>query len=131
LDLVDGCQQMTLRVYDRGHPGPERPSRRAADQRTGPGARYLRGRAAARPEARDMPAVARVLAALSPLVRAEKVEDHEHPPLLASVYHLVERARLAEYERRLEGARDAEAALLTVRSTGPWPAYAFAPEATP
>src|SRR2546428_788691 len=62
------------------------------------------------------------------LVSAERIERHERPPLLASVYHLVRRG---DSERYLATVAAASARLNGVRvsPSGPWPAYAFAPDA--
>ena len=120
LRLVAGHEQMTLRVY--GEPTPRRPGRDALDG--GPGRRYLARRLAAQ----RAPEVDPLRRALRGLVAAERVERHERPPLLASVYHLVRRgdsdrylATVAAASDRLDGVR--------VRPSGPWPAYAFAPDA--
>ena len=63
---------------------------------------------------------------LEPLVRAERVTRHDTPPLIASVYHLIDRGAGAAYLAAVE--RVALAAARVV-ATGPWPPYAFAPEA--
>lgn len=59
--------------------------------------------------------LARVREALGALVRGEVVERPAAQG--ASVFHLVERARLAEYRAR--------AGELRLAATGPWPPYAF------
>lgn len=124
LALVRGRVQMTLRVY-----GPEAPAARPAGEGAdlGPGTGYLarrRGAAAAKED----PAIARLRAALEGLVRAERLESHPAPPLLASIYHLVQKGSEPSY---LEAVRGAAAAMAPVRVTasGPWAPYAFAPEA--
>jgi hypothetical protein len=60
------------------------------------------------------------------LIRAERLERHSEPGLLASVYHLIDKGRAREYARladsvKLEG--------LQMLVSGPWPAWSFAPEA--
>jgi hypothetical protein len=67
-----------------------------------------------------------VLDALAPLVRGERRERHDRPPLIASVYHLVGRDSLEGYRTAVESA--ARAAGVRVTSSGPWPPYAFAPD---
>jgi hypothetical protein len=123
LALVAGRDQMTLRVY--GAPAP--PARRRADPTagpSGPGLRYLRARA----RARAVPELDPIRPALAPFVRAERTERHRDPPLLASVYHLVDRGRDAAYRTALrDAARRAPG--IRIRASGPWPPYAFAPEA--
>lgn len=126
LALVAGREQMTLRVYGAGRaivpaaPGPRIPGQ--------PGTRYLVARLRARRRARAVPEIAPLRPALRRLVRAERVEPHAEPPLLASLYHLVDRGQARAYRaavaagaRRLEGIR--------IRSSGPWAPYAFGPEA--
>ena len=126
LVLVAGREQMTLRVLgdapapsdtaaDAGH-GPE----------LGPGARYLAGRRSAWRRAREVPELASLRPALQPLVRAERVTRHDAPPLLASVYHLVDRGRAAAYRDVVERSPQTPVQLAV---SGPWPPYAFAPEA--
>lgn len=128
LRAVHGCDQMTLR-FARGDDtrpavGAERPE---APVGAGPGTRYLAARRANAGDPRNLPGVARVLDALAPFVRAERWERHERPPLIASVYHLVPRDAVDAYRAALEGAaRDAP---VRVTSSGPWPPYAFAPDA--
>jgi hypothetical protein len=92
----------------------------------GPGTRYLDARRASAGDPRAIPEVARVLDALAPLVRGERRQRHERPPLLASVYHLVARESLDTYRAAVASA--AEDAGLRVTTSGPWPPYAFAPD---
>ncbi len=128
LELVAGREQMTLRVYAAGRVAA--PSRRLPPGRSfgrGPGARYLSSRLRAHARAQHVPEIEPVRAALAGLVRAERVERHAEPPLLATVYHLVDRGASRRYlaairpaARRLRGIR--------VRASGPWPPYGFAAE---
>jgi hypothetical protein len=113
LQLVRGREQMTLRVHGQGAPAPLTAG--------GAGARYLEDRR----RARKLPELDPLRAALGSLIRAERLERHSEPGLLASVYHLVDRGASDEYQRtatafRIEGLR-----LLV---SGPWPAWSFAPE---
>jgi hypothetical protein len=127
LIAVRGCDQMTLRFSwsaagaQRDEPVPEPPPE------GGPGTRYLAARRAAAGDPRSVPEVARVLDALAPLVRGERCERHERPPLVASVYHLVPRAALDEYQAAVAAAAEREERV-RVTTSGPWPPYAFAPD---
>jgi hypothetical protein len=113
-----GCDQMTLRLYSEALP-----ARSADPPAAGPGTRWLRERSAARLAA-SLPELARVRATLASSVRAESIETHDTPPLRASLFHLVERARLVEYRAQVD-ALAASIAPARVAATGPWPPYAF------
>ena len=121
LARVKGREQMTLRVFGTTSPAIERPTRRG-----GPGTRYLAARR--RPWERAAPVVARLRAGLEGLIHDERVEPSEAPPLLASVYHLVDRGHSRAYRRAV---REVACRLADVRvvSSGPWAPYAFAPDA--
>jgi len=127
LRTVRGCEQMTLR-FSRLETAPAEsaplPETWAAGG--GPGTRYLDARRASLGDPRALPEVRRVLDALAPLVRGERRERHDRPPLIASVYHLVGRESLEGYRSAVESA--ARAAGVRVTSSGPWPPYAFAPD---
>ena len=115
LQLVQGREQMTLRLHGTGAPAPLIAS-------AGPGTRYLEERR----RARKLPELDPLRHALSALVRAERLERHSEPGLLASVYHLIDKGRSSEYARladsvKLDGLR--------VLVSGPWPAWSFTPEA--
>src|SRR5262249_21921075 len=88
LARVSGREQMILRVFVDGAGAPSTPSMAAPGPEEGPGTRYLAERARAQREASQ----ARELAPLRPVfdrfVAAERVERHDTPPLVASVYHL-------------------------------------------
>lgn len=124
LALVAGREQMTLRVLG-DTPATEEVADVAADD-AGPGARYLAARRAEWRRAREAPELAPLRPGLAQLVRAERVTRHDAPPLLASVYHLIDRGAAAAYRAVVERA---EAGAIRVVATGPWPPYAFAPEA--
>ncbi len=117
LHRTRGCDQMTLRLYAEGGAPPPTPQTAA-----GPGTRWLRQRSAE--QASSVPELARVRAALALCTRAESVELHDSPPLRASIFHLVERARLTEYRSQVD-ALAAAIAPARVAPTGPWPPYAF------
>jgi Gas vesicle synthesis protein GvpL/GvpF len=109
LELVRGREQMTLRVYGD-----------AAPLDRGSGTAYLESLR----RARALPEIDPLRAAVAPFVRAERTDVHE-PPLLASVYHLIDRGSAGAY---LGALRDVPLAL-RVTPSGPWPAWSFAPEA--
>ena len=71
---------MTLRVWGE----QAAPPADAGVSGAGPGARYL----AARRRARQVPEVETLRSRLGALVKAERVERHDRPPLLATVQHL-------------------------------------------
>jgi hypothetical protein len=115
LSLVRGREQMTLRLHGALAEAPSA---------AGPGTRYLE----ARRRSRALPELDPLRAALSGLIRAERIEQHTEPGLLASVYHLIDRGGSESYRRAVESTP-----LSGVRVTlsGPWPAWSFAPELAP
>jgi hypothetical protein len=115
LGVVRGREQMTLRVLG---------SAARAPSSAGPGTRYLEDRR----RANALPALDPLRAALSGLIRAEQVEPHGQPGLLASVYHLIDRGSADGYRRLVESS-PLQGIRLTV--SGPWPAWSFAPELSP
>ncbi|HET9491764.1 MAG TPA: GvpL/GvpF family gas vesicle protein [Methylomirabilota bacterium] len=124
LSLVDGGEQMTLRVYGSATAGVEEPAAGALEA-LGPGARYLARRLHAHQRASTAPELAPLRRALGRLVRAERVERHDRSPLLVSVHHLVPRGTSARYRASLARARP-QLRPLRMRASGPWPPYAFA-----
>jgi hypothetical protein len=118
LSLVKGREQMTLRVHGPGAPAP------AFAPPARPGARYLEERR----RARRLPELDPLRTALARLVRAERVERHSEPGLLASVYHLIDRGAAPSYTRTVE-ATAIDGFRFTV--SGPWPPWSFAPEVAP
>jgi hypothetical protein len=129
LALVQGCVQMTLRVF-AGPEAPETlpPEPAAVPEDLGPGARFLHARRDAAARARALPEIAPLREALRPFLRAERIERPAETAgrLRATAYDLVTRDEAEAYVRtvaetapRLAGWR--------VTATGPWPAYAFAP----
>jgi hypothetical protein len=125
LTAVRGCDQMTLRFSRPLDPPP--PIHDGSAPEGGPGTRYLAARQALAGDPRTIPEVRAVLEALAPHVRGERRERHERPPLIASVYHLVPRGEIEPYREALAAA--VERASVRVAISGPWPPYAFAPDA--
>jgi hypothetical protein len=124
LQLVAGREQMTLRVF--GEPATNAQLPPPADD-LGPGARYLeRRRREARRDA-EVPELAPLRPLLAGLVRAEQAQRHDASPLLASVYHLIDRGHAAAYTDAVAAGATALAPTRAVPS-GPWPPYAFATE---
>jgi hypothetical protein len=115
LALVRGREQMTLRVLG-AHQVPPASG--------GPGTRYLEERR----RASKMPELDPLRSALSDLIRAEQVEPHAQPGLLASVFHLIDRGHAEGYRQRVEST---PLQGVRVAVSGPWPAWSFAPELSP
>ena len=116
LARVAGCEQMTLRVWGE-HAAP---AGDADDPGRGPGARYL----AARRRARQVPEVEPLRVRLGTLVRGERTERHDRPPLLATVQHLIARGESAHYLAAVDAAGPGLGPW-RVTVTGPWLPYAF------
>jgi hypothetical protein len=125
LARVAGAEQMTMRVYETEAPAP---AAAPAASALGPGARYLAERAQ-RPGHERLRAVRQAVApALAALVRSERIESHDTPPLVATIHHLIARGQSERYAvavRRVAAGLTA----VSVEVRGPWPPYAFAAEA--
>jgi hypothetical protein len=147
LALVAGCVQMTLRLFSTAPPAREADSHELhaedaeaagdagnaeaaaeaaeAPDAAGPGSRYLADRR--RRLAAELPPELRELRrALAPLLRAERLERHAAPPLLATAHDLVASEQVERY-RALVAERAAAARHWRAQVSGPWPPYAFAP----
>jgi hypothetical protein len=125
LALVQGCVQMTLRVFGDPEPPAER-----ADPDAGPGTRYLEARRWERERSRSLPEIDPLRETLRPLLRAERIERQEAGRLLGTAYHLVPRERTGAYLAALEKA-GGEIGGRKIAASGPWPPYAFGPEVSP
>jgi hypothetical protein len=128
LARVAGREQMILRIYrrsaDRASGVPDAAS---TSPEEGPGARYLAERARAYGSAATAEELTPIRPVLDRFVTAERVERHQTPPLVASVYHLIARGSAGAYAAAVEGAaRDLTDVGISV--SGPWAPYAFAPE---
>lgn len=115
LELVADCVQYTHRVYGEAAVGAD------PDESSGPGARWL----GVRLRARRVPEIAAVTEATASHVRASRAERHDRGPLLASVYHLVPAKEARAYRAALRRATR-DLARVDVKTSGPWPPYAFA-----
>lgn len=124
LDLVRGCVQMNLRVFGDPEPAAETQPGLAA----GPGTLFLENRRRHHQRARSLPEISPLADVLRPLLRAERLERQAAGRLLGTAYHLILRAQTAAYLDALEGARQ-RLGERRVAASGPWPPYAFAPEA--
>lgn len=127
LTLVRGCVQWTLRLSGRrALSGTEEvTSERSA---VGAGSQYLRRRLEALRRAQSVPELEPWRSRVESLVRAERVSRQDHPPLLATVYHLVPKEQSESYRERL-GELEDPASGVRLKPSGPWPPYSFAPEA--
>ncbi|HKH49165.1 MAG TPA: GvpL/GvpF family gas vesicle protein [Thermoanaerobaculia bacterium] len=130
LALVEGCVQMTLRVFA----GPDAPHvelpAAPVPEDLGPGARFLHARRDAAARARALPEIAPLREALRPYLRSERVERAASPGrLLATAYDLVARGEADAYARTVAEAAP-HLAGWRVTASGPWPPYAFAPGLT-
>lgn len=124
-ELVRGREQMTVRLLGNADGIEPRAHRTGAATEGGPGARYLHERRVA--AGYPLPdAVPRLTAAVRHLIVAEKAEPGQSG-VGAMLYHLIERGRSAGYCRALASAA-ADVEPFTVKVTGPWPPFAFAPE---
>jgi hypothetical protein len=126
LRLVTGREQMTLHVFHGGTPIAGDAEASGDETGLGPGARYLAERRRHWREKERLPELEPLRPRLDALVAAERVELRATPPLRASVYHLIERGRSAEYRDAVEGSLDLVAGV-RVRVSGPWAPYAFVP----
>lgn len=130
LALVEGCVQMTLRVFagpdNLLEEEPELAPIRVPDD-LGPGARYLHARREAAERARTLPEIAPLREALRPLLRAERIQRATIPGRLrATAYDLVARGEAGAYARTVEETAPRLAGW-KVTASGPWPPYAFTP----
>jgi len=128
LAQVAGREQMILRVFADAADAPSPPPVTVPGMESGPGTRYLAERARAHRATAELRELAPLRPVLDRFVAGERVERHDTPPLVASVYHLLPRGAAAAYTAAVE---DAVAHLpgLRVTISGPWAPYAFAPDA--
>jgi len=119
LQQVRGCDQMTVRIF--GPPLQVLPAGTPAS-----GSEYLRARAAAmRPTL--TPGARALVKAVSSLVNAQHVSGSRGGVQL-TIDHLVRRANVARYRRLLSNCAGELQPRLDIAVSGPWPAFAFAPD---
>jgi hypothetical protein len=106
LGRIAGCEQMTLRLW-----------RELAD-----------GAAAPPPRSGTVPELEALLQRLGDVIREERAERHDRPPLVATAQHLIRRGTSARYIDGVNAARDSLRPC-RVSVTGPWLPYAFTEEA--
>jgi hypothetical protein len=125
LNLVSGRAQMTVRLFEAEAAVPLAHAATAARS----GTEYLQARreAAAR---RALPlSVAAITAAVKDIVAAERSEAGQGR-VAATIYHLVDRAAVDDYKKRLAGIPPGpDSQMMSV--SGPWPPFAFVPELWP
>jgi hypothetical protein len=120
LERVRGCEQMTLRVFSDAPLEPPAPATGG-----GAGTRYLLQLQERRSPA--LPELTALRQALAALVREERVTGASQPPLRASVFHLIPRGGAERYRGLLDACAPPEG--MRWLASGPFPPYAFAPEA--
>jgi hypothetical protein len=125
LSRVTGCEQMTLRLWGEV-PAAAAPVEPVSGG--GPGTQYLAGRREAQARARHVPELGPLRLRLGDLVREERAERHDRPPLLATVQHLIPRGAGPRYVETIHAVRDGLRPW-RVSVTGPWLPYAFSEDA--
>jgi hypothetical protein len=122
LGRVSGCEQMTLRVWGEVEAvALGRPVGRESQ------ARVVTGRPRAGEGAHGVPELGPARHRVQDLVREERTERQDRPPLLATVQQLIPRGASGRYIGAIDTARDGLWPW-RVSVTGPWPAYAFVEE---
>ena len=129
LEHVRGCVQMDLRIiWQRSKTDAAQPP---GNEKQGPGTAFLENK---RRELLGDERHAGQKNELSDLLRKELgdvIRDQEitlrpsKTGVLATVFHLVERAKTQGYEKNMQEIRNNRPEL-TVRVSGPWPPYSFA-----
>jgi hypothetical protein len=135
LARVRGCEQMILRVFraeplarqPEPKPKPEERADVATMKTMGPGTTYLTQRAAAMQMTPATLLAPLLRGELATIARDEIAEAAEHAPLIGSVFHLIRRGDAERY-RAIVSAWPPPSGI-TLRVSGPSPAYAFAKDA--
>jgi hypothetical protein len=120
--MVRGREQMTVRLF--GASAVQEPS----VSLTPTGTQYLEARRLAA-QAPSSPEIDAVRAAVEDLVGAERLEAGAGR-IRMYLYHLVKAGQAAAYRARVEALRETHTTM-NVSVSGPWPAFAFAPELLP
>ena len=122
LDLVRGRVQMTVRIRGVEVSADRAPASPAIPAPTGTAYLEARRAAAARPLT---PTAMAVAAAVRHLVVSEKVDGPANRTSI-TMYHLIDKHRVEEYNDALSAVQSS-----TLSVSGPWPAFAFAPDLWP
>jgi hypothetical protein len=128
LELTAGREQMTLRLYRaEATDATEGPSGDAPPS----GTAYLERKRDEARRRREVKEIEPLREALAGLVHAERAERRSPAGCtvdraFASVHHLVDRGRSADY-RRVVAAAAPRIAPVRATVSGPWPPYAYAP----
>ncbi len=118
---------MTVRLFDAEAHAAAMPLAHAGAGAAS-GTEYLQARRQA--AVRALPeAVADVTAAVKDIVAGERSEAGQGR-VAATVYHLVDRAAVDKYRKRLAGI-PSRPGRQTLRVSGPWPPFAFGPDLWP
>jgi len=125
LELVRGRDQMTIRVLRQGadkagHVAKATETATIANEASRVGTQYLEARAA-RTISSEMQAFVN---ALKSMQRATRIETSRHRDIIATLYQLIDRGCSDAYTR--EALAVAATLPVSVRISGPSPAYAFA-----
>ena len=124
LALVEGREQMTLRIFTENAAASEMPP----DAALGPGASYLINKMRAGEQKSLMAAIEEVRPQLAEWIRAERSDchswRHSAATSVASVYHLIDRGQSPRYIAALNGYVSAHPQI-RLAASGPWPPYNF------
>ncbi len=125
LELVNGREQMTLRIYGALSTVQQATARGCEELNSpGPGTRYLTAKMEHTPKERIM-GLESIMSRVRPFLHGERWQHHATPPLLASAYHLIDRGQSAAYVAALHDSND-DTGEARITASGPWPPYAFA-----
>jgi Gas vesicle synthesis protein GvpL/GvpF len=127
LEHVRGCVQMDLRIIWQSSKPDEVPT----PQEQGPGTTFLeKKRRELLGDERQAPQIAELSNLLrkefGDVIRDQQIELRpSKTAVLASVFHLVERAKTEGYQKIVQETRNNRPEL-SIRLSGPWPPYSFA-----
>jgi hypothetical protein len=116
LARVRGCVQMSVKLIATAGEAV------TASNDEGPGSQFLRRKQANRNVV--LAAAKELNRDFSDLLRASEITTHNTPRPMASVGHLVEKLRIAEYRSKLRAASATRTDFAWIQS-GPWPPYSF------
>lgn len=121
LRFVRGAVQMNVRVFGEAAARPKPTSSSG-----GPGARYLTQLRDQRAWETQLPELEPLRTALGALLRGERCQRADRPPLVGSAYQLIARDALKPYRAAIKRASPELGVDLEV--SGPFAPFAFAPE---